>query len=80
MSENNSLYICRVESDDEDDVVGIAAHGQMILIDPRVAVEVAQSLMWTAMEIDPTMDIEQVQREYLASGALTGRVHRKDLH
>lgn len=72
LNDGQNLYVCIVEREcDGSNVVGIAAHGQMILLDPRVAVEVAQSLMWTAMDADPHMDIEQVTQEYLAARMAT---------
>lgn len=72
LNDGQNLYICIVEREcDGSNVVGIAAHGQMILLDPRVAVEVAQSLMWSAMDADPHMDIEQITQEYLAQRLAT---------
>ncbi|TXJ25406.1 MAG: hypothetical protein E6Q24_14845 [Chitinophagaceae bacterium] len=78
LNDGQNLYVCIVEREcDGSNVVGIAAHGQMILLDPRVAVEVAQSLMWTAMDADPHLDLGQISQEYLMqrTAARKGRLN-----
>ena len=47
-----------------DDTVGIMTDGGTCLITPRVAVEIAQSLIDTAKEADPTLDTDAIRKNY----------------
>lgn len=38
-----------------------------VVVYPRVAVELAQSLMLNGMEADPDMDVEEIVDEYIAA-------------
>lgn len=55
-----------------EDNVGLKTENDFCSITPRVAVELAQSLMLCAMEVDPDMDAELVVEEYLASRLKAG--------
>ena len=47
-----------------DDTVGIQLEAGTALVTPHVAVEIAQSLMATAKEADPTLDVEAICQRF----------------
>jgi 3-deoxy-D-arabino-heptulosonate 7-phosphate (DAHP) synthase len=47
-----------------DDAVGIITEGGMSLFTPQVAVEIAQSLINVAKEVDPLLNVEAVMKAY----------------
>jgi len=47
-----------------DDAVGIITEGGMSLFTPQVAVEIAQSLINVAKEVDPLLNVEDVMKRF----------------
>ena len=47
-----------------DDTIGIITEGGMSLFTPQVAVEIAQSLINVAKEVDPLLNVEAVMKAY----------------
>ena len=60
MSTPGSIKVIRYT----DDTVGIQAEEGCSLFTPKVAVEIAASLINAAKECDPTMDVEEVMKAY----------------
>ena len=48
----------------DDNAVGIMLEEGTALFTPSVAVEIAQSLIESAKEIDPTLDVEAICKRY----------------
>lgn len=48
-----------------DDTVGLMFEEGTCLIQPMIAVQIAQSLIQVAQEADPTLDVEAIRKEYM---------------
>lgn len=50
-----------------DDTVGIMTEGGTCLFTPEIAVEIAQSLINVAKEVDPLINVEHIMKRYRES-------------
>lgn len=62
----------------DDDTIGIVVGDDVdIGISPKVALEIAQSLITVALEADPTLDSTKIMGDYKAANPVctVGRLH-----
>lgn len=58
-----------------DNVIGIVVGEECGLFTPQVAIEIAQSLILSAKEADPMIDVKGIIKNYHDSRGISAEVH-----
>lgn len=59
----------------DDSAIGVIIGDETGLFTPHVAVEIACSLIEAAKEVDPTLDVNKVMKDYRDVRGLSDEVH-----